>query len=174
MAELNLQPAFFFLQIIFEWAVNTHTHTPCFPAGGWQPSTSVPVCLERGKGLRLPASPPPDMAVATALHFPSHLHVAHSVHPFFLTKTSHSVFTQRSMLFFSLTLVLSLHADVSIQLTKLSFALYPTAESSAGQTAKQTALEKHPHATGHSSVQQMQPENLPAGHYKGMAKNISK
>lgn len=67
-------------------------HTHCFPAGGWQPSTSVPVCLEKGKGLRLPASPPPDMAVATALSFPSHLHVANSNHPSSLTKktiTSH-------------------------------------------------------------------------------------
>lgn len=83
------------------------------------------------------------MPVATALHFPSHLHVAHSVHPSSLTKTSRSAFTKRSMLSFSYSCSVSLHADVPIQLVKLSFAPYPTAESSAGQTAQQTALEKH-------------------------------
>lgn len=49
------------------------------------------------------------------------------------------------MLSFSLTLVLSLCADVPIQLVKLSFAPYPTAESLAGQTVQQTALEKYTH-----------------------------
>lgn len=72
------------------------------------------------------------------------------------------------MLSFSPTLVLFLCADVLIQLVKLSFAPYPTAESLAGQTAQQTALEKHTHTAGHSSVQQMQLEDLPAGYHKGI------
>lgn len=76
------------------------------------------------------------------------------------------------MLSFSYSCYVSLHADVPIQLAKLSFVPYPTAESSAGQTAQQTALEKHTHTAGHSSVQQMQLKNLPAGYQKGMDKNI--